>query len=163
MKATTQTLPPSSRWTRENGLIEFGGTSVLRRTQGHLSNRKAGAMSCLFKTDGKVLWNPSNTVARLFKGQAEAAAVAFDVPSGIGAIIEDECEIELQAFERFLTELVKQYADATHPILRSLTSGLIAISSVLVERTDGQGTKNGANDTAPWAELAREYSRSMPR
>ena len=36
-------------------------------------------MSCVFEANGVTLWNPSNTVARLFKAEAEAVADAFHV------------------------------------------------------------------------------------
>jgi hypothetical protein len=110
-----------------------------------------------------VLWDPSNTVARLFAGEAEAVASAFGLASGIGDIIEDECEIDLPVLEAFLAELVRQYHQATHPILRSLTVGFIATASVLVERAGGQLPAGDAQQVAAWDQLRQEHARSMPR
>lgn len=120
-------------------------------------------MSCLFQVEDNILWDPSNTVARLFKGQAEAIASAFNLDPGLGAIIEDECEIDLPTFEKFLAGVVKQYNHATHPILRSLIAGFIVTASVLVERAGGKLPETEPEQMIEWTELRREYSRSMPR
>ncbi|MGH3548116.1 MAG: DUF6086 family protein [Pseudonocardiaceae bacterium] len=66
-------------------------------------------------------------------------------------------------FEKFLGEVAKQYDHATHAILRSLTVGFIATASVLVERAGGRLPQAEPEQMAAWAELLREYSRSMPR
>jgi hypothetical protein len=120
-------------------------------------------MSCLFQVEDSIIWNPSNTVARLFKGQVEAVASAFNLTSGLGPIIEDECEIDLPIFETFLAEVVKRYDNSTHPILRALTVGVIAIASVLVERADGRLPEVKPEQMDAWSKLRYEYSRSMPR
>jgi hypothetical protein len=120
-------------------------------------------MSCLFQVEDNILWEPSNTVARLFKGHAEAIAAVFDLNSGLGAIIEDECEIDLSTFEKFLAEVVRRYHHATHPILRSLTVGVIVTASVLIERAGGKLPEAEPEQLAEWSALRREYSRSMPR
>jgi Family of unknown function (DUF6086) len=120
-------------------------------------------MSCTFDVGDTVLWSPSNTVARLFHGQAQAVAAAFAVPCGLGPIIEDECEIDLPVFERFVAEITKQYDRATHPILRSLTVGFIGTASVLVERAGALLPGSEPDQAGAWARLRQEYSRSMPR
>jgi hypothetical protein len=120
-------------------------------------------MSCLFIADGATVWNPSNTVARLFKGQAEAAASAFHIPSGLSAIIEDEVEIDVPLFGKFLKGLVEEYDRTTHYILKSLTSGVIGTSYVILERAGGELPEIDPRQMPAWPELHREYSRSMPR
>ncbi|MEU6235633.1 DUF6086 family protein [Kitasatospora sp. NPDC047058] len=120
-------------------------------------------MSCTFQVRDEVVWDPSNTVARLFKGEAEAVASAFGLVSGVGDIIEDECEIDLPVLEEFLAELVRQYHRATHPILRSLTVGFIATASVLVERAGGRLPSGEPEQVAAWARLRQEHARSMSR
>jgi hypothetical protein len=125
--------------------------------------RKVGLMSCSFEIGDNVLWSPSNTIARLFKGQVEAVAAAFAVDSGLGEIVEDECEIELPAFEKFVAEAARQYGRATHPVLRSLTVSVIAVASVLVERACGRLPDAQPGQEADWAQLRREHAQFMPR
>lgn len=120
-------------------------------------------MSCLFEVGDTTVWSPSNTIARLFKGQADAVAAAFHVTSGLGEIIEDECAVDLPAFEKFVAEAVRQYGHATHPILRSLTVSVIATASVLVERADGQLPEVEPDQAVAWAQLRREHAHFMPR
>ena len=122
-----------------------------------------GAVSCLFEIGDTVLWNPSNTVARIFKGEAEAIASAFHVASGLGDIIEDECEVDLPAFEKFLAEAMRQYHQTAHPILRSLMTGFIATALVLAERAGGRLPETTPEQAAAWARLRQEHARSMSR
>ena len=123
-----------------------------------------GFVSCFFEVGGTTVWSPSNTIARLFKGQAEAVAAAFQVVSGLGDIIDDECQIDLPLFEKFVAEAVGQYGDATHPVLRSLTESVIAAASVLVERAGGRlPDVEPPQQAAAWARLRREHARFMPR
>ncbi|MFJ8472000.1 DUF6086 family protein [Kitasatospora sp. NPDC094011] len=110
----------------------------------------------------EIVWDPSNTVARLFTGEAVAVASAFNLESGIGEIIEDECELDLPVLEAFLADLVRRYHEATHPILRSLTVGFIATASVLVDRAGGQLPPGEPDQVAAWAQLRQEHARSMP-
>ncbi len=120
-------------------------------------------MSCLFEIDGTVLWSPSNTVARIFKGEAEAIASAFRVASGLGDIIEDECQVDLPVFEGFLAAAARQYQQTAHPILRSLMTGFLATAMVLAERAGGQLPETSPEQTAAWAQLRQEHARSMSR
>ncbi len=120
-------------------------------------------MSCTFQVGDEIVWDPSNTVARLFVGEAAAVASAFGLESGIGEIIEDECELDLPVLEAFVAGLVRRYHEATHPMLRSLTVGFIATVSVLVERAGGRLPSGEADQVAAWAQLRQEHARSMPR
>jgi Family of unknown function (DUF6086) len=122
-----------------------------------------GPMSCLFEVDDAVVWSPSNTVGRLFKGEVDAVASAFRVPAGLGDIIEDECVIDLPVFESFLAEATQQFDRTTHPILRSLTVSVIATASVLVERAGGHLPDTEPERAAAWTQLRAEHGRSMPR
>lgn len=120
-------------------------------------------MSTLFRIGDAVIWNPSNSVADLFKAQAEGAASAYHLPSGLGSIANDECYIDLPVFERFLIALVKEYNGTGHYIVRSLIAGVIGTSYVLVERAGGQLPMTEPRQTQAWTELHREYARSMPQ
>lgn len=120
-------------------------------------------MSCYFEANDTILWNPSNTVARLFKGQVEAVATAFSVQSGLGDIVDDECKIDTSAFEEFVAEAIRQHDHATHPILRSLIAPVIATALVLVERIGGQPPQTEPDQTAAWNERRYEQAHFMPR
>jgi hypothetical protein len=120
-------------------------------------------MSCYFQIDDNVLWNPSNEVARLFKGQIEVVASVLRLDSGLGDIIEDECEVAPDVFERFVAEAMKQYQHVLHPIFRSLTVGVIATASVLVERAGGQLPELDPEQSTAWTALRGQHARSMPR
>jgi hypothetical protein len=120
-------------------------------------------MSCLFEVDETTVWNPSNTVARLFQGQTEAAAETLRIASGVGPIIEDECQIDLPVFEEYLSAVVQKFHDSTHPILKSMLTALIATSWVIVERAGGRLPKTEPAQAAAWEQLSQEFAHSMPR
>ncbi|MCX4748852.1 DUF6086 family protein [Kitasatospora sp. NBC_01287] len=120
-------------------------------------------MSCTFQVQDEVVWDASNTVARLYTAQVEAVAGTLGLASGIGEIVEDECEIDPPTLEGFLGELLRQYHRATHPILRSLTVGVIATSLVLLDRVGGRLPATDPDQLGAWTQLRDEHARSMPR
>jgi hypothetical protein len=65
-------------------------------------------VSTTFLTGGEAIWSPSNQVARLFVGQAEVIASVFATPSGLGDVVEDECQVDPPTFATFLTEIVRR-------------------------------------------------------
>lgn len=120
-------------------------------------------MSCVFEADDITLWNPSNTVARLFKAQAEAVATAFHVPSGLGEIIDDECQVDVAALEDFVAEASKAYQQSVHPVLKALTISVIATAGVLVQRAGGSFPTLDPLADAAWAQMRSDYGSSMSR
>jgi hypothetical protein len=132
-----------------------------------------------FQTGDLVLWNPSHRVAELFVRSGQAIASLIDRPTGIGEKRADEYEIDLDLFVGFVDALVEQYLSSSHPILRSLTEGFLAVALVMVERagrtvswrggfdrrdvlvgSDGVGA---GGDRARLRELADRAARGMPR
>ncbi|AEV82323.1 hypothetical protein ACWT_1305 [Actinoplanes sp. SE50] len=91
-------------------------------------------MSQYFEVGDLVLWNPSNGVARLYARTGEAVAPLVELPTGIGPMIADEYEIDLDVFVAFVDALTGYYLGAQHPILRSLMEGFLATSIVMVQR-----------------------------
>lgn len=91
-------------------------------------------MSQYFQVGDQVLWNPSNGVARLFMRSAEALAPETGLPTGLGPMENDECQVDLTAFAAFVGALVERYERSNHRILHSLMEGFIATALVLVER-----------------------------
>lgn len=120
-------------------------------------------MSMAFHDGDDVLWSPSNQVGRLFKGQAEVIASVFDIPSGLGDIIEDECDIDPVLFGKFLSQLVRQHDTTAHPILKSLIVGFIGPALVLADRAGLSLPDLPPDRLDAWATLRQEQARSMSR
>lgn len=115
-----------------------------------------------FLVNGATVWSPATTVARLFKEQAEAAAAVFGIETGIGAAAADEYVIDLPAFEQFLIFLVENHRGTGHPILQSLTSGLISTGMAIIERADGKLPQYYPELWSDWADSRNEHLRRMP-
>ncbi|MEV5708625.1 DUF6086 family protein [Actinoallomurus sp. NPDC052274] len=136
-----------------------------------------------FQVDDRVLWNPSNGVARVFVRTAEVLVPEAELPTGLGPMVEDECQVDMAAFTAFVRALIGRYEASNHRILRSLMEDFIAVALVLVERGGGTlrpsdppvgwqdvqagpGTELPPSDqrggTERWAALVAEYARAMP-
>ncbi|WP_225850614.1 DUF6086 family protein [Streptomyces sp. HPF1205] len=121
-------------------------------------------MSISFDLGDDVLWWPSNFPAHLFKGHAESIAEALKMPSGLGDIIEDECEVDLPAFEALVTAAMRRYDETTHPIVRALLSSFIPTAQVLVERAGGSYPKaESQKQESVWAAMRKEHAAYMSR
>ncbi|MER6512067.1 DUF6086 family protein [Nonomuraea sp. NPDC001636] len=142
-------------------------------------------MSQYFKVGEQVLWNPSNGVAGLFIRSSEAFGLEAGLPTGLGPMKSDECEVDLATFAAFVSALVGRYERSNHPILHSLMEGFIATALVLVERggaelpvpdandggrRDVQVSEHSARppggqvvDVERWAALSAQHARAMPR
>ncbi|GAB3958664.1 DUF6086 family protein [Actinoallomurus acanthiterrae] len=142
-------------------------------------------MSQYLQVDDRVLWNPSSGVARLFVRTAEALAPEAGLPTGLGPMVNDECEIDLAAFTGFVSALIRRYERSDHPILHSLMDGFIATALVLVQRGGATLSVSDARDeglrdvqvgpyagwspssqvlsTERWATLVDQHAQAMPR
>jgi hypothetical protein len=121
-------------------------------------------MSISFDLGDEVLWWPSNFPAHLFKGHAESIAGALKMPSGLGDIIEDECEVDLPAFETLVAAAMHRYEETTHPIVRALISSFIPTAQVLIERAGGSYPKAESQEQeSAWAALREEHAAYMSR
>lgn len=121
-----------------------------------------GAVSCYFQVDGNDVWNPSNSVARLFVDQGGSLSRLLNVKSGIGDIVEDECRVDRQAFEVFTALLVVKYQEANNAALQSLLSGFIPIALVLVQRAGGPSHAIPPESLDLWRVALIRVERSMP-
>jgi hypothetical protein len=121
-------------------------------------------MSTAFRYGDKVLWWPSNVPAYLFKGYAETIAQTYKIKSGLGDMADDECEVDVPAFEGFVAAVSSSYEEATHPIIRSLLFSFIPTAQVLLERAgrDVPRAESGEQE-AIWAALRQEHAHSMSR
>lgn len=120
-------------------------------------------MSITFDVGDVTVWDASNAPARIFKGHAESFADALKVPSGLGKIANDICEIDFPVFEAFVATLVERYEASTHPILRALTFAFIPTAEVLIERAGGVIPKATPQQETVWAAMRKEHAASMAR
>jgi hypothetical protein len=120
-------------------------------------------MSCYFQAGELDLWNPSNSVARLFIEQSKTLARIVGTEPGLGPIIEDECEIDPEGFSDFVSALLAAYQRSNNGALKSMMAGVLGISLVLLERGDWQVSNSVEDVTAAWEDRMKTLSRSMPR
>ncbi|MGH4034125.1 DUF6086 family protein [Actinomycetota bacterium Odt1-20B] len=107
-------------------------------------------MSQYFGVGDETLWNPSNTVARLFLRQVAVFEAELGLPSGIGPMENDECDIAPDVLGEFAHALLAHYRRTHHPVLAALSEGFLATLLVLAQRagTDVSGTAAGKNDAS---------------
>ena len=124
-------------------------------------------MSQYFQAGGRILWNPSTAVSRVFLNAAESFAGLVGRPSGLGPMLADECEIDLQTFAGFTDSLISEYTHSNHVILRSLMEGYLATAIALVQRGGGQlpaaQSRSEDPDIAALQELSHRLEKAMPR
>ncbi|MFD7974312.1 DUF6086 family protein [Streptomyces sp. NPDC059071] len=146
-------------------------------------------MSQYFDIGDETLWNPSNGASRMFQRQVAVFEAELELPSGIGPMENDECQINLDTFETFVNALLMKHRRTSHAIWLALSEGFTATVLVLAERA-GIKVDWARHGTAPegpledvqvsavtgmsapsegeaWAaglrEKAQELSRRMPR
>ncbi|MCJ0873456.1 DUF6086 family protein [Streptomyces sp. AP-93] len=141
-------------------------------------------MSQYYDLGDETLWNPSNGAARLFHCQVALFEAELGVPSGIGPMENDECQIDPAALGSFAEALVARYGLTGHTVIRALSEGFVATVLVLAERAGVRvnwprppaGSPEGARDVqvplpgsceslaeSALRAFARELSRRMPR
>ncbi|WP_240805952.1 DUF6086 family protein [Streptomyces sp. BPSDS2] len=153
-------------------------------------DRAGGAeMSQYFDMGDETLWNPSNGASRMFQRQAAIFEAELALPSGIGPMENDECQISPDTFDTFVNALLTRHRRTSHAVWLALSEGFIATTLVLAERAgvEVNWAQHGATPEAPfedvqvstatgmstpaehevWAaglrEKARELERRMPR
>lgn len=119
-------------------------------------------MSQYFNANGQVLWNPSNGVSQLFLRSAEALAPLVKLPTGIGEMVSDDSEIDMEVFEAFVNALVQVYQQSNHPILRSLMEGFVATAVVLAHRGGGHVAAPDPNAGPDFRDVSVAYGADFP-
>ena len=104
-------------------------------------------MSQYFELGDQTLWNPSNGASGLFLRQVAVFEAELKLPSGIGPMTADECQIDPVAFGAFVNALLAQHRRTRHAIMLALSEGFTATVLVLAER---------AGIHVRWTELANE-------
>ncbi|MFJ5842685.1 DUF6086 family protein [Streptomyces shenzhenensis] len=127
-------------------------------------------MSQHFDLGDETLWNPSIGASRLFQHHVAFFEAELGLPSGIGPMTDDACQIVPDAFEVFVEALLARHRRTSHAVALALSEGFVATVLVLAERAgiEADRTRLGtAPEGGAWGaglyEKARELGRHMPR
>ncbi|WP_329503579.1 DUF6086 family protein [Streptomyces iakyrus] len=74
-------------------------------------------MSQYFDVGEETLWNPSHGASRLFRRQVAVFESELGFRSGIGPMVNDECQIDPVAFETFVNALLAQHRRTSHALV----------------------------------------------
>ncbi|MFC5188109.1 DUF6086 family protein [Actinomadura harenae] len=121
-------------------------------------------MSQYFQIGERALWNPATSVAQVFLRAAESLTTLTGLPSGLGSMEADECEVDIDVFSAFVDALIYRYARSNHVIIRFLMEGFTATAIVLAHRGGGRlPAPASSNDPgiAALTELSRQHDRAM--
>ncbi|MGQ4377517.1 DUF6086 family protein [Streptomyces sp. SAS_267] len=91
-------------------------------------------MSQYYDMGDQTLWNPSNGASRLFMSQVSVYQAELGLPSGIGPMRADECEIDPLVFKEFVDALLAWHRTTSHAVMVGLSEGFVATVLVLAER-----------------------------
>ncbi|MFJ1563427.1 DUF6086 family protein [Streptomyces erythrochromogenes] len=91
-------------------------------------------MSQYFDLGDETLWNPSNGASRMFQRHVAVFEAELELPSGIGPMENDECQIDPVALEAFANALLARHRSTGHAVILALSEGFTATVLVLAER-----------------------------
>ncbi|MFJ9643642.1 DUF6086 family protein [Streptomyces sp. NPDC101206] len=91
-------------------------------------------MSQYYDVGDQTLWNPSNGASRLFMSQVRVYQAELGLPSGIGPMQGDECQIDPLVFKAFVDALLAWHRRTSHAVMAALSEGFVATVLVLAER-----------------------------
>ncbi|MFD4118459.1 DUF6086 family protein [Streptomyces niveus] len=138
-------------------------------------------MSQYYDVGDRTLWNPSNGASRLFMSQVSVYQAELGLPSGIGPMQADECQIDPLVFKDFVDALLAWHQRTNHEVMAALSEGFVAAVLVLAERagievnwlsagcTEDGGLKDvqapAASDSSEgaWAAALQRKSRELSR
>ncbi|WP_405691229.1 DUF6086 family protein [Streptomyces sp. NBC_00057] len=109
-------------------------------------------MSQYYKLSDQTLWNPSNGASRLFMSHVTVYQAEVGLPSGIGPMEADECQIDPIAFAAFVDALLAWHSKTRHAIMATLSEGFVATVLALAEK---------ANIEVNWQAAERAESRYL--
>ncbi|MFD7533550.1 DUF6086 family protein [Streptomyces sp. NPDC059849] len=93
-------------------------------------------MSQYYDLGDQTLWNPSNGASRLFMSQVIVYQAEVGLPSGIGPMEADECQIDPIAFAAFVDALLAWHSKTRHAVMATLSEGFVATVLVLAEKAN---------------------------
>ncbi|WP_328491603.1 DUF6086 family protein [Streptomyces sp. NBC_00414] len=133
-------------------------------------------MSQYYDLGDQTLWNPSNGASRLFMSQVMVCQAAVGLPSGIGPMESDECQIDPIAFAVFVDALLAWHGRTRHAIMATLSEGFVATVLALAEkanievnwqaaeRAESHCLKTASDPHAKeWAAALQQKSRELVR
>ncbi len=138
-------------------------------------------MSQYYDVGDQTLWNPSDGASRLFMSQVSVYEAELGLPSGIGPMRADECQVDRLVFKEFADALLAWHRRTSHAVIGALSEGFVATVLVLAERAglevdwlpagvaDDGGLKDVQVPAAPvssekaWAAALRCKSRELGR
>ncbi|WP_330261031.1 DUF6086 family protein [Streptomyces sp. NBC_00539] len=138
-------------------------------------------MSQYYDMGDQTLWNPSTGASRLFMSQVSVYQAELGLPSGIGPMQADECQIDPFVFKTFVDALIAWPRRTSHAVMTALSEGFVATVLVLAERAgvevnwlptgsgEGGGHKDVQVPTAPiaaekaWTTALQDKSRELGR
>lgn len=111
-------------------------------------------VSQYFDLGGETLWNPSNGASRMFRRHVALFEAELELPSGIGPMENDECQIDPVALEAFVNALLARHRRTGHAIVLALSEGFTATVVVLAERAgiSLDWARLGSAPAAPFAD-----------
>jgi hypothetical protein len=139
------------------------------------------AVSQYYDVGDQTLWNPSNGASQLFLRQVAVFEAELDLPSGVGPMRADECQIDPVDFKAFVDALLVRHRGTNHAVLIALSEGFVVTVLVLAERAGVEVTWKSASSTAGhkhrdvqvpespapdeerWAAALREKARELDR
>lgn len=78
-------------------------------------------MSQYYDVGDETLWNPSNGASRLFLEQLAIFEAEIGLPSGIGPMEADECQVDPAALDVFVNALLAWHRGTRHVVVRALS------------------------------------------
>ncbi|MGW6883585.1 DUF6086 family protein [Streptomyces goshikiensis] len=138
-------------------------------------------MSQYYDIGDQTLWNPSNGASRLFMSQVSVYQAELGLPSGIGLMRADECQIDPLVFKAFVDALLAWHRGTSHAVMAALSEGFVAMVLVLAERAgievkwqptsfpgvgglkDVQVPSTRDSSEAAWAAALQQKSRDLSR
>ncbi len=93
-------------------------------------------MTQYYEMGDQTLWNPSHGASRLFMSQVGVYQAELGLPSGIGPMEADQCQIDPVMFKAFIDALLAWHRRTSHGVMAALSEGFVATVLVLAERAD---------------------------
>ena len=93
-------------------------------------------MSIYFQTEERVVWNPSNGVARAFLAMTAAAEEFVGVASGFSAVVSDEVTVDVPQLRVFRAAM----GEVTHRATAHMFQGYLECLAVMQARASGEAS-----------------------
>lgn len=96
----------------------------------------------------RTLWNPSHGASRLSLREVAVFEAERGVPSGLGPMEDDACEVDPAALGVFVDALLGRHRRTRHAVIHARAVGFVAAMPVLTERA-GVGVRWESPESAP--------------